>query len=81
VRLRRLPHRGNQPEIVTVSVGCATTVPQFGRHSLDLIERADEALYKAKQHGRNQVYSSDTMNQSYKCGQGCAQPGSSKKKM
>ncbi len=80
VRLRRLPHRGNQPEIVTVSVGCATTVPEFGRHSLDLIERADEALYKAKQNGRNRVYCSDTMNQSQECEQGGGQPCSSRKR-
>jgi diguanylate cyclase (GGDEF)-like protein/PAS domain S-box-containing protein len=55
VRNRMLPHEGNAPGIVTVSVGCATLVAQRGKKSQDLIEQADQALYRAKARGRNRV--------------------------
>jgi len=55
VRNRRLPHEGNAPGIVTVSVGVATVIPVRGKSPQDLIESADQALYRAKGRGRNRV--------------------------
>lgn len=55
VRSRQLPHEGNLPGIVTVSIGCATIVPHRGKSAQDLIESADQALYRAKGRGRNRV--------------------------
>jgi diguanylate cyclase (GGDEF)-like protein/PAS domain S-box-containing protein len=55
IRNRRLPHETNPPGIVTVSIGCATVVPSRGKSPQDLIESADQALYRAKGRGRNRV--------------------------
>jgi diguanylate cyclase (GGDEF)-like protein/PAS domain S-box-containing protein len=67
LRSRRLPHKGNLAGIVTISAGCATLIPRFGQRSTDLIEMADQALYKAKHNGRNRVCTSSRIKnaQSY----------------
>ena len=41
--------------VVTVSVGVAMTHPGAGRSLAGAIQSADEALYEAKQRGRNRV--------------------------
>lgn len=56
----RLPHLRNSEHdsVVTVSIGSATAVLRPGSDSttpLSLLRAADEALYKAKQEGRNRV--------------------------
>lgn len=49
-------HSGNSASrYVTLSVGVATEVPMQGIDCVRLIERADKALYQAKEGGRNLV--------------------------
>jgi len=50
-----IPHRDNDPGILTLSLGVASCVPRVDVHPESLIERADAALYEAKRMGRNQV--------------------------
>ena len=40
---------------LTVSLGVATVRPEAGLRPEDLVRRADQALYAAKQGGRNRV--------------------------
>jgi diguanylate cyclase (GGDEF)-like protein len=52
----RLPHATSPiSEYVTVSVGAATAEPARGGDPAGLVRRADRALYRAKQGGRNRV--------------------------
>ncbi len=47
---------------LTISLGTATIVPSENFLPAVLIEGSDEALYKAKKKGRNQVRSLDMTN-------------------
>lgn len=51
-----LAHSGNQTGYVTISVGVATTHGELAQ--AELLKRADDALYAAKDGGRNRVVSS-----------------------
>lgn len=46
--------KGTGKKRITISVGIAT-YPANADNKIDLINRADEALYRAKQHGKNRV--------------------------
>ena len=50
-------HSGDVPEAsgLTVSIGAAVLIPGEGRSMQGAVQLADEALYEAKQAGRNRV--------------------------
>ncbi|MHB8791149.1 MAG: diguanylate cyclase [Desulfobulbaceae bacterium] len=56
IERRNIPHASSKvSDHVTVSMGVATWVPERGSEPAELIAMADQALYKAKESGRNQV--------------------------
>jgi diguanylate cyclase (GGDEF)-like protein len=55
-----LEHKGNAGGVVTVSIGFSAVVPDSLLASQRLIAAADEALYAAKQGGRNRVVSASS---------------------
>ncbi|HNE41925.1 MAG TPA: diguanylate cyclase [Rhodocyclaceae bacterium] len=50
-----IPHSASERGFVTISVGIASAVPTRGLTPAALIDRADRALYRAKQGGRDRV--------------------------
>jgi diguanylate cyclase (GGDEF)-like protein len=55
LRRRKLPHSTNPTGYVSISIGCATIIPNMGQHAGTLMQLVDEAHYAAKRAGRNQV--------------------------
>ena len=54
----QIPHAGlDNYKIVTISVGVATMIPDTNTLPETLMNKADEALYRAKEQGRNRVNS------------------------
>ncbi len=49
------PHPAVRARVVTISVGFASLTPTAEDHQQRLVDLADEALYRAKRLGRNQV--------------------------
>ena len=58
-----LSHKGNSRGVVTISIGCATTVPDRTSGYELLVEAADRALYRAKAAGRNRIESNTDSGQ------------------
>lgn len=50
-----LAHCGSPYGAVTVSLGCATMVASMENSAKDLLKAADDAMYRAKTNGRNQI--------------------------
>lgn len=55
VRALQIPHCGSPFGAVTVSIGVVNAVPEIGKEVIDLLQKADAALYRAKDRGRNTV--------------------------
>nr|WP_277882102.1 diguanylate cyclase [Phormidium tenue] len=56
IRSHRIPHEKSVvAKVVTLSLGVASAQPASGGSFADLIKQADEALYVAKNEGRDQV--------------------------
>lgn len=56
MRERGIPHaRSQASDVVTVSIGVAVLDMERDREQDDLMRRADEALYRAKQGGRDRI--------------------------
>lgn len=51
----KIQHGHGEDGILTVSIGSATAAAETKRSLVGLIQKADEALYRAKQLGRNRV--------------------------
>ena len=60
VETAALPHeRAICGNLITISIGVASTRPRVGQPSAALIAAADQALYRAKRAGRNTVLTYD----------------------
>ncbi|HEY4686776.1 MAG TPA: diguanylate cyclase, partial [Candidatus Subteraquimicrobiales bacterium] len=58
-KLRIIPVIDQSPRKMTISIGLATA-PEDAKTAEDLVDKADEALYKAKRAGGNTVFATRT---------------------
>ena len=54
-RIESLGISHSEGDNMTISVGYASTIPNRAASPTDLIKAADQALYQAKQEGRNRA--------------------------
>ena len=60
IKQLKVPHRGSKvDEFVSISCGLASIIPDENSSPTQLIAKADQALYQAKQQGRDRVVISD----------------------
>ena len=60
IRKRKIPHKASSVDTrVTLSVGVASVIPENGAKAESLVKKADKALYKAKDSGRNKWMSEE----------------------
>lgn len=62
VEALEIPHETPSGCVLTISVGVATVYPEKDMSVISLLSSADQALYRAKYEGRNQVLISDTIH-------------------
>ncbi len=61
IKALQIPHQDSEVSgIITISIGVATLIPTQDQQPATLIALADEALYKAKEQGRNRVLSAQS---------------------
>ncbi|MCP9463671.1 MAG: diguanylate cyclase [Nitrospira sp.] len=61
-RVENLGIRNADGSLITISVGYACMVPARNTSPTELIKSADQALYQAKQEGRNRIKSGSTLS-------------------
>jgi diguanylate cyclase (GGDEF)-like protein len=64
IRLLQIPHRSSQiSPWLTLSMGVVCIVPTLQTSQNDLVDKADQALYRAKKAGRDRMISEELLPQ------------------